>query len=234
MRVGVISDTHGQHYQIHEHLVNEELDILIHAGDGTNHKNPIRNENELRNVLTWMDSLEKSKHKIYIPGNHDTSFENGLVKPEEYPNIIFLIDDWIQIWDETTGDDVIIHGSPYTPTFGHKWAYNAERGAKIKKHWDQIYEFTDILVTHGPPKYILDHTAVGYGSNVESVGCKDLLNAVLKIQPKYHIFGHLHDEEGVFNHGIKKLGDKCPTTFVNVSIVNLRHNVVNKPIFFQV
>ena len=56
---------------------------------------------------------------------------------------------------------------------------------------------TDILLTHGPPCSIGDKTIHG---NHE--GCVDLLNAVRRVKPKYHLFGHIHEA-----YGIDKIGD---------------------------
>ena len=44
----------------------------------------------------------------------------------------------------------------------------------------------DILVTHWPPYGILDN----------DLGSPDILNFVLKAQPKWHLFGHIHETEG--------------------------------------
>lgn len=56
-----------------------------------------------------------------------------------------------------------------------------------EKLWNMIPENTNILVTHGPPYGILD-----LNMQKQHTGCKDLLNQVLKIKPKLHIFGHIH------------------------------------------
>jgi Icc-related predicted phosphoesterase len=45
---------------------------------------------------------------------------------------------------------------------------------------------TDILVTHGPPLGVLD-----YGR-----GCAALRRAVIRVQPKLHVFGHVHSGYG--------------------------------------
>lgn len=235
MKIIAISDTHNQHLFIDRNIKDIKADILIHSGDGSNQKNPYLNENELRNVLEWMSSLKHIKYKIYVPGNHDTSFEKGLIKKYNYPNIIFLMDQTITLtkinWYGKK-ESVKIFGSPFTPTFGTGWAYNCNR-QKIHKHWDLIHKDTDIIITHGPPKYILDHT-YDFDGTITNVGDKTLLNIILEIQPTYHIFGHLHDEKDIYNHGIKHLGNKCKTTFVNASIVDLKHNVINKPIILKI
>src|SRR5690606_17181932 len=101
---------------------------------------------------------------------------------------------------------VKIFGSPYTPTYGEGWAYNVNR-AKSHKHWDLIHNNTDIVITHGPPKCILDSTQ-DYEHNMVNVGDKSLYNKMIELEPRYHIFGHLHDESHALNHGIRILGDK--------------------------
>jgi Icc-related predicted phosphoesterase len=237
MKIATISDTHNQHILYSTTFLKEEnVDMLICAGDASNTKSPYINENELRNFLEWMSSLRHIKYKIFVPGNHDTSFEKGLIKRFQYPNIIFLVDETITIKEKLLfglkSRNIKIHGSPFTPTFGTGWAYNCKR-SKIYKHWEMIPDDTDILITHGPPKYISDYT-VDFDRNIINVGDKSLLNKVLEIQPKFHIFGHVHDEKGHYNNGVKTLGNKCKTTFINASIVDLKHNPVNTPIIFKI
>lgn len=231
MKIALISDTHTHHNQIDEYLRDQQIDVLIHAGDGSNQKVPSMNNNELRDCLTWMESFTGIGHKIYVPGNHDTSLAAGLIHPEDFPEINILIDAWAVIFNNETGDPLKIYGSPHTPSFGTNWAFNCNRG-KIDRYWKNIPYDTDILVTHGPPYSILDST-VDYGKKVDQVGCKSLLNRVLEVEPKYHVFGHLHDEKGIRNHGTKTLGNKCKTTFINPSIVDLHHRVVNTPIIIE-
>jgi Icc-related predicted phosphoesterase len=112
-----------------------------------------------------------------------------------------------------------IWGSPITPTF-YNWAFNADRGEEIKKYRDLIPEGTDILITHGQPYGILDKT---FGKL--SVWCQDLLNAVIKIKPKYHIFGHIHE-----SNGRVKLYE---TEFINAPICNLSYKHYNKFYTFE-
>ena len=100
------------------------------------------------------------------------------------------------------------------------WAFNLPRGPKIKKKWDLIPSDTDILITHGPPYSICDKTIHG---NRE--GCVDLLNTVRQVEPKYHIFGHIHEAYGMIKEG--------KTTFMNVSIVNVRYEPEHRPITFE-
>ena len=95
-------------------------------------------------------------------------------------------------------------------------AFNRNRGTDIKQYWDQIPEDVDILITHGPPEGFGDKTQGG-----QNVGCADLLKAVQNIKPKYHVFGHIHEDVGIFKND--------HTTFINASVLNLAYQLVNPP-----
>jgi Icc-related predicted phosphoesterase len=226
-----ISDTHGSHEYLEQYLWDpkfiEDIDVIICAGDASNSKDPGINNNELRDFLEWFDDVE-IVHKIFVPGNHDTSFEKGLIKKSDFPDINFLVHESLNI------EGVNFFGSPYTPTFGSGWAYNVARN-KINRYWDQIPDDTDILITHGPPKGILDATAQGvyyntneWGNyNIISCGDSSLLKKILGMDIKYHVFGHIHNEKDIINHGYRIIDEKV---FVNASICNLKSVPVNKPI----
>lgn len=47
------------------------------------------------------------------------------------------------------------------------------------------------MMTHGPPKGILDETPLP-----EHVGCEHLLRAARRCRPKLHCFGHIHEGWG--------------------------------------
>ena len=213
MKIYCISDTHGKHAS----LELKEADIIIHAGDATCQRDPNLNAPELEAFFNWFSSLNMYKYKIYIPGNHDTSFAKNLVPVPK--NITVLCHNEIEI------EGCRIFGSPYTPTFGVGWAYNVDRG-KIGRLWNQIPDDIDILVTHGPAKGILDLTIDRDTNNPRQCGCGSLLHEIKVKSPKYHVFGHLHDERGIFNAGRLEL-PLIKTVFINVSVVDLRHELVN-------
>ena len=108
-------------------------------------------------------------------------------------------------------------GSPITPEFCN-WAFMREP-RDIGRHWDAIPDDTDVLITHGPPHGILDQCP-------DSVGCEQLLEAVKRVGPKVHAFGHIHEGHGIL--------EKDGTTFVNASIMDGRYRPVNAPIGVEV
>jgi Icc-related predicted phosphoesterase len=55
------------------------------------------------------------------------------------------------------------------------------------------------------------------GTSYFQCGCKELLARVKEIQPKYHLFGHIHPEKNCPNSGILKI-NHCDTTFINGAV----------------
>lgn len=80
---------------------------------------------------------------------------------------------------------------------------------------------TDVLITHHPPKGILDSTSHHGYSN----GNLSLLKKVLQIKPKLHVFGHVHLRQGIFKNN--------DTTFINSALVNDEEELIFKPIYFN-
>lgn len=216
MKIWTISDTHCEHRMLN--LPDpKDIDVVIHAGDAGGHRELSINDAQIRDFLEWFESLPY-KYKIYVPGNHDTSIANGFHDFTRYPSVILLDHKSIEI------EGVKIFGSPYTPSFGHGWAYNVARH-KIGVYWDEIPDDIDIVVTHGPPKGILD-TTVSRDGSIQKAGCASLLNNIKRTAPKYHIFGHFHDESGVLNCG-KFTPVNSKTTYINTCVMNLKYQVVN-------
>ena len=187
-----ISDLHGTH----QDLKVPEADIMIVSGDATNNFESWINEQELLNFIDWYSKVDV-KYKIYVPGNHDTfCFNNNkrvrqLFKSKE---IIYLDKDSVEI------EGLVIYGDPVTPRYGN-WAFMADR-AKIHKHWEGIPEDVNILITHGPPKGILDLTEDRLG-DLTLVGCNSLRRRVNELQNLVlHCFGHIHDTRSITNAGV--------------------------------
>jgi Icc-related predicted phosphoesterase len=208
MRIWHISDTHTFHDLL---KIPEGIDMVIHSGDCSNPRDPYNNEPEVRQFIHWYKSLP-IKHKVYVAGNHDTSIEKKLVTKKDFEdyNIYYLEDDLITL------QGLLIYGNPYTPQFG-QWAFMKDR-VKLDRYWTKAMPgYIDILVTHGPPKGILDKS-YSREDVLEMCGDKSLLNKVLEVEPKYHLFGHIHNCQNIINAGIQKLS-VCDTWFSNGSVV---------------
>lgn len=210
MKIVAISDTHNKHKQIQM----PEGDLLIVAGDVTSRGK----FEEIGSFLKWYREQD-FKYKVFVPGNHDFCFDpktrygqtrNALIEQiTSLPNSYYLEDSWIMI------NDLKIYGTPYQPYFCD-WAFNIFEEDKLLKKWQLIPSNIDILITHCPAYNTLDKLEDG-----ELVGCKLLRKELNRIQPKYHIFGHIHCSYG-------KL-DSLRTKYYNVAICNEEYKVFNKP-----
>lgn len=207
MKIMHISDTHGFHGLLEESLF-EGVDVLVHSGDATNFKEVFRNLPEMEAFIDWYARIPV-KHKIYVAGNHDSAIYNGVFNKAifEQSGIIYLE------LNEVVIDGVKFYGSPYTPLFGD-WFYMKKRG-KLQPIYNTIPVDTEVLISHGPPWGILD---LSYDMNgkLEFCGCKELRNAIKIVQPKLVLFGHIHSNEDIINHGTRIIDD---ITYSNASVV---------------
>jgi len=210
MDITFISDTHG----LHGRLKLNPGTVLIHTGDVTEYGS----EDEVADFLFWF-SKQPFSYKVFIAGNHDLFLEEctPAKRKKMIPSdIIYLQNSGIEI------KGLKVWGSPVTPYF-LGMAFNARQGTEIRKVWNKIPAGTDILITHGPPKGVLDN----------GVGDEELLLQVFKIQPAVHCFGHAHGQNGIETVN--------GTTFINASMVNsldslqsAKYKVIGKPIIYKI
>ena len=222
MKIWCISDTHNKHRYL---TIPKDIDMLIFSGDSGTSRDSYTSTTVITDFIDWLESIDTIKYKVWVAGNHDVALERGLINTTKY-NSIYLEHELKEI------NGLKIFGSPYTPSFGVGWAYNKHR-SKLDKYWSSIPGDIDILITHGPPLGILDHTEndsminLGNGSkNVVSCGDKSLLNHVKRVKPKLHVFGHIHDEDICKNAGMMQISG-LDTKFVNASVLNLSYHLVN-------
>jgi len=209
MDITIISDTHGLHNQLQ---LSEGM-VLVHTGDITEYGT----EEEVIEFLDWF-SRQPFSYKIFIGGNHDLFLESS-TKAEKRKlipsNTIYL---------QNSGTEIHgfrFWGSPFTP-----WllgmAFNARAGNEIQRVWRKIPSAIDVLITHGPPKGILDAGMGDDGLNLR----------VGKIKPKVHCFGHIHGHAGSESQdGI---------TYINAAMVDspdplstIDYRINGKPIIYS-
>jgi predicted phosphohydrolase len=189
VRIVAVADTH----LFHVDLVVPDGDVFVHAGDLCRGGDL----DELREAAAWIASLPH-RHKVIVAGNHDWAF----VREPERARA--LIGDACYLQDrEETIDGIRFYGSPWQPAFAG-WAFNLERGAPLAAVWAKIPRGLDVLITHGPPAGIGDGSPVG-----GRAGCADLLARVEAVAPRVHLFGHIHQDGGAWQHGA--------TLFANVT-----------------
>ncbi|KAJ8006716.1 hypothetical protein DPEC_G00110100 [Dallia pectoralis] len=225
-----ISDTHSRT----DAIQMPYGDVFIHAGDFTELGLP----SEVKKFNDWLGTLPYDI-KIVIAGNHELTFDQEFMadlikqdfyyfpsasklKPENYENVQSLLTNCIYLQDsEVTVRGFRIYGSPWQPWY-YGWGFNLPRGQALLDKWNQIPDSTDILVTHCPPLGFLDWVP----KKMQRVGCMELLNTVQRrVQPKLHVFGHIHEGYGMMTDGT--------TTFVNASACTVNFQPMNLPIVFD-
>jgi Icc-related predicted phosphoesterase len=205
-RVVLVSDTHGRHRR----LVVPACDVLVHCGDFSRRG---RRE-ELDDVLDWL-AAQPARERVLVAGNHDFCAEKdpaGTRAACAAAGVRYLEDEGAEV------AGLSVWGSPMTPAF-HSLAFNRERGAAIRQHWDRIPAALDLLVTHGPPRGLGDRVFFGM-----HVGCDDLLARVRRTPPRVHAYGHIHEARGEYRL------PGLPTRFLNVATVPLLFGAPRPPV----
>jgi Icc-related predicted phosphoesterase len=203
LKIVAIADTHG----MHRALRVPAGDILIHAGDAVLHGT----DREWADFNEWLGALD-CPIRIYVPGNHDRLFADEPARGRALlSNATVLID------GETTAGGLRIYGTPWSPTFNN-WSFMADRGEPLRRKFGGIPAGIDVLVSHGPPKGILDRMK----PDPFTLGSAELGEAVARVHPALHVFGHIHESYGnLTQDGI---------LFVNASACTATYQPVNRPI----
>ncbi len=223
MKITCIADLHGYKPSL------PGGDLLIVAGDCTA-------QDKMAQWVEFYHWLKEQKYhkKILVAGNHDGTLRSMYPTTKEEADELAEVSDWMYDigemdkpdfeylcdW-ETEFEGFRIYGSPWTPTFnGINPACTTFCAATdvIKPYFDAIPDGIDILVTHGPPYGTLD-VVYDFDGAKQRCGSKALAQAVKRVKPRLHVFGHIHEGYGTHT--------KDGTTYVNCSHVNQFYRPVN-------
>ena len=209
-RLVLLSDTHGFMSKIKV----PDGDILLHSGDICYHKGTPQ---EVEKEFKLIGKLPH-KYKVVIAGNHDFPIQDipGFAKQVALENgIIYLENSSVEL------EFLNIYGSPWTPWF-FSWAFNFEEQniEQAQRCWANIPDNTNVLITHGPPRKILDRTPDHYEHLGRNVGCGQLFSKTIKLPNLLlHSFGHIHCSYGYENFE--------KTLYVNASICTEQYRPTN-------
>jgi Icc-related predicted phosphoesterase len=188
----LISDTHNKHEYL---TLNPEADLIIHAGDATSRSSPL----EFESFCGWFKELPY-KYKIYVPGNHDLYYTNRpAVEKLLGPGVVYLDEDSVEI------EGINFFGTYLDTT-------KCPRGI-------------DVLITHEPAWGILDELPPGSRFNPDDreplfLGSHKLRDEIAdRIKPKYHFFGHVHEDGGRVHY-------TKATTYINCAVLNEWYQLV--------
>ncbi|KAJ7098249.1 Metallo-dependent phosphatase-like protein [Mycena epipterygia] len=216
-RFVLLSDTHTRTFPV------PDGDVLVHTGDLTQ----MGTLKELKTTMEWLYALPHPV-KIIIAGNHDSVVHrewyeanwqdlflhrsNDEPEPAESvfellkgpravaANVVYLQDEEYKFKVSDGGKEWSVYGSPWSPNFG-VWAFGYEREdaeALVSK-----FPKTDILLTHGPPRNVLDFT-----NTKDRAGCPALSARLPELKPRLHVFGHIHESRGAYLHRCKPDSDQ--------------------------
>lgn len=197
---------------LHGHFPElEGGDLLIVTGDLTA-------SDKYQQYIDFFDWIYKQDYrkKIFTCGNHD----NQAISQFEWFDSEYLCD------SGTEFEGFKIWGSPWSLWFkGINPNCKSFTGSEndLKKKYELIPRNTDILITHGPPFGIWDGVSLDFDGTLYHTGSRYLRNISMEIQPKLHVFSHIHEWGG-------KLVDTTLTKYVNCSHMNEHYKPVNKPI----
>jgi len=139
------------------------------------------NPADLQDFFSWYNAIP-AKLRIFVPGNHDRIFYHEPTRAKNLvPGGVMYLED-----GGIEFDGIKFYSVPARPYL--------KAPAKLPAD-------IDILITHGPAYSYLDR----------DMGCKQLFLDVSSARPKYHIFGHVHEE------GLKRKAMLGSTTYLNVS-----------------
>lgn len=192
LKICCIADVHG----FCRKIKIPSCDLIICAGD-------ITMTGEIGMLAEFNEWLGEFKTPaIVIAGNHDLSLENNKYTAKAILNNAVYLEE-----DSYTFKGIKIFGSPMSPKIP-TWAFGYEKD-HAEMTWDLIPDDTEILITHGPPRKIMDKIKFS-GKNV---GCVHLLDKIKRLKNlKAHIFGHIHEARG--------FKEKDGVKFINASICN--------------
>ncbi|KAL9608716.1 MAG: hypothetical protein Q9167_006482 [Letrouitia subvulpina] len=157
----VLSDTHGTEFRS-EQIPSQYADVAIHCGDLTEESKLEEYECSLRLLKNINAPL-----KLVIAGNHDYTLDTPTFR-------------------EHVGDARLDPTLVRQVYGGWGFQYPAGQG-----HNFEIAKGVDLVITHGPPKGIMDYT-----DNRERAGCPCLFGAFARARPRLHCFGHIHEGWG--------------------------------------
>ena len=180
MRIVAVADTH----LFHGDLDVPHGDVFVHAGDMCRGGDL----DELREAAEWIARLPHP-YKVIVAGNHDWAFvHEPAAARSAIAGMIYLQD------EEATIGGLRFYGSPWQPAF-HDWAFNLPRGQPLADVWAKIPRGIDVLITHSPPEGFGDRSPVG-----GRAGCADLRARLAVVRPRLHLFGHIHQDGGLWEH----------------------------------
>ncbi|KAH8805700.1 ser/Thr protein phosphatase family protein [Xylogone sp. PMI_703] len=197
-----------------------KADVVIHCGDltmrgGADHYRDVIEmigslDAELKLVIAGNHDLDLDKDYWRDhngpptgPDEYDEAIA-VMTGPDAIEKGINYLEEGLHTFTLKNGAKFTVYASPYQPEFcgfafpylRHQDRFNtpeqaAEGMTSIAENPVPDFPGVDIMMTHGPPRGILDKTFDGV-----RVGCDNLLRAAARARPRMYCFGHIHEGHG--------------------------------------
>lgn len=202
MKILHLSDTHGAHHRLRE---LPQANVVVHSGDFC----MVGEQRESLDFINWFCDLPY-RHKIFICGNHDECLYGANIEGLD-GNVHYLCNSGIEI------EGVKFYG---VPMFMQDCI-----SPRQARNYAEIPDDTDVLITHSPAYGILDLDDSIDGEFIH-YGSEELLDRVVKIHPRAHLFGHIHRQNGTTEqNGI---------IYSNGAIMNDNYSNLNTPNIIEI
>lgn len=227
--------------QIIDYLVDNDIDVLIMAGDIYDRSVPSNEAIEALNDFLSSLILKHHKKVLMIAGNHDSatrlSFASGLLKQEGLYIEAFVQDEMKPV----VIDGVNFYLLPFFKPSYLRYLYNDESiityqdafAAYMKRQKINLDE-TNILITH---QFIAGNKEVikSESEAILSVGGSEIIDVSLVKQFDYVALGHIHAPQQISRDTIRYSGSLMRYSFDEVkqkkSIVDV--SIANKKVTYQ-
>lgn len=227
--------------QIIDYLVDNDIDVLIMAGDIYDRSVPSNEAIEALNDFLSSLILKHHKKVLMIAGNHDSatrlSFASGLLKQEGLYIEAFVQDEMKPV----VIDGVNFYLLPFFKPSYIRYLYNDESivtyqdafAAYMKRQKINLDE-TNILITH---QFIAGNKEVikSESEAILSVGGSEIIDVSLVKQFDYVALGHIHAPQQISRDTIRYSGSLMRYSFDEVkqkkSIVDV--SIANKKVTYQ-
>jgi len=218
LRAVVISDTHGFEAALakmpnpeavipdvdvetgeNAHYLLPDADVLIHCGDFAANGSRMRQRESIRKLDGFFAHQKHIKHKIVVRGNHD---------PDTPGRVLFKKSKALYA---TAPLGLKIDGVKFALQ-----PFSRRAHTTISQTLQNLAN-ADVLISHEPPKGVLDLTYSGM-----RVGSQVLRHAVemSKTKPRCWLCGHIHEGRGASREIFAPNGERCDETTLVVNAAN--------------
>lgn len=213
LRVVVISDTHGfegalsrfadptaasddegdRHSRTHgDDYLLPQADVLLHCGDFAASGSRKTQRAAARRLDDFLARQSHIPEKIVVQGNHD---------PDSPAKVLFPSSKALYVRGPST---LAVNGVKFAlEPFSRRMAYRSFRRRSSPTYVKSSLPECDVLVSHEPPKGVLDLTYHGFSAG--SAYLRDLVERA-EDKPRLWLCGHIHESRGVISRHFRPGG----------------------------